>query len=210
MTGPLDIVLRPLNTVFNRNIAESTPAAELARELEGRLVAIRVRDTALATYFAFKEGQLELTTETADEPDVIVCGSIIALGGMMQGRGAQSIREGDVELSGDAATAQRFQKLLEFIKPDPEEELSRFVGDAAAHQLSNVAASVSAWARGARTTMGENLRDYFQEESRELPTYFEFEAFTGDVARLRDDIDRLIARVERFAAKAQPSKANPE
>ena len=201
MTGPLDIALRPFNTVLNRNIAESTAAKELADELDGRLVAIRVRDTSLATYFAFDQGQLELTSESSGEPDVIVSGSILALGSMMQGKGARSIREGDVDLSGDAATAQRFQRLLELARPDPEEEMSRFIGDAAAHQLSNLATGFANWASEARHTMGENLRDYFQEERRDLPSRYEFDAFSKDIGDLRDDVDRLIARVNQYVSR---------
>lgn len=197
MTGPLDLVLRPINDLLNRNIAESTPATELAHELEDRLVAIRVRDTALATYFAFDGGQLVLTTDHDAEPDVIVTGSIIALGGMVRGDGARSIRDGDVDLSGDAATAQRFQRLLELARPDPEEEMSRFVGDAAAHEVSNFASHAMQWARDARTTMGENLRDYFQHETRELPSRYEYDGFVRDVSQLRDDVERLAARIQQ-------------
>ena len=45
---PLETLLRPITTVLNRNIGEITPARELCARLDGKTIAIRVRDTALA------------------------------------------------------------------------------------------------------------------------------------------------------------------
>ena len=44
-----------------------------------------------------------------------------------------------MRVSGDAETAQSFQKLFKAARPDFEEQLSRLVGDAAAHHMANVA-----------------------------------------------------------------------
>ena len=109
-----------------------------------------------------------------------------------------AIRSGDVELTGDAATAQRFQRLLELARPDLEEELSRFIGDVAAHRIAEFARGVGNWAREVRTTMGGNIREYLQEESRDVPTQYEVDRFTRDVGTLRDDVERLAARLQRI------------
>ena len=150
MTSPLEALLRPIADTLNRNIAETTPARALAAELNGAAIAIRVRDTSLAMYFLFNQESITLTTQYDEEPDVIISGSLLTLAGMLRGTGEAAIRSGDVELSGAAATAQRFQKLLEFAKPDIEEELSRFIGDVAAHRIGELARGLGGWAREAR------------------------------------------------------------
>ena len=200
MASPLEALLRPIADTLNRNIAETTPARKLANELNGSSVGIRVRDTSLAMYFEFTDDVVNLTTAFAEEPDVIIGGSPIALARMIRGSGESAIRSGDVELTGDAATAQRFQKLLEFAKPDVEEELSRFIGDIAAHRIGELARGVGNWARETRTTMRENVREYLQEESRSLPTRYEVERFADDVGVLRDDVERIAARLDRLKA----------
>lgn len=198
MTDPLETLLRPVSDVLNRNIREITPARKIAAELSGSTVAIRVRDTALAMYFVFDQDVVALKTEYADEPDVAITGSLLTLARMIQGGGEAAIRNGDVELTGDAATAQRFQKLLDFAQPDLEEELSRFIGDVAAHRIAEVARGVGNWAREVRKTMGGNMREYLQEESRELPTRYEVDRFSDQVGVLRDDVERLAARLQRL------------
>jgi len=109
-----------------------------------------------------------------------------------------SIRDGSLDLTGDAATAQAFQQLLTHAKPDVEEELSGVIGDAAAHTLGQFARGVGRWARETRSIMRDNIREYLQEESRDVPSRYEVERFSKDVDVLRDDVDRLAARIDRL------------
>ena len=198
MASPLEVLLRPIADVLNRNIAEITPAREIASELNGTTVAIRVRDTALGAYFVFADDVIALSTEYTDDPDVVITGSLITLARMMKGSGEAAIRSGDVDLTGDAATAQRFQKLLDLAQPDIEEEMSRVIGDVAAHRIAEIARGVGNWAREARSTMGGNIREYLQEESRDVPTRYEVDRFTQQVGTLRDDVERVAARLDRL------------
>lgn len=198
MADPLESLLRPVAEILNRNIREITPARKLAAKLDGSSVAVRVRDTALAMHFVFDQDVIALRTEHEHEPDVVITGSLITLLRMLRGSGDTAIRDGKVDLTGDAATAQRFQKLLDFAQPDLEEELSRLIGDVAAHRIAEFARGVGNWARDTRATMGGNIREYLQEESRDLPTRYEIERFTDQLGTLRDDVERVAARLSRL------------
>jgi len=57
---------------------------------------------------------------------------------------------------------------------------------------------VGNWARDARRTLGSNIREYLQEESREVPSRYELERFVKQVGSLRDDVARLEARLKRM------------
>jgi ubiquinone biosynthesis protein UbiJ len=197
---PLEVLMQAIARVLDRNIRESTPARELVSQLEGKVIAIRVRDTALAGYFEIADGAIELRPEHEAEPDVAITGSLVTLAMMA---GEDSIRDGSLDLAGDAGTAQRFQKLLEHARPDLEEELSAFIGDSAAHSLGELARGFGRWARQSRSIMRDNIREYLQEESREAPSRYEVERFTRDVNRLRDDVDRLAARISRLGNGAK-------
>ena len=193
--NPLESLMDIIARVLNRNIRESTPARELCTQLEGRVIAIRVRDSALAGFFQVTDGAINLRPEHDGDPDVAITGSLVTLALMA---GEDSIRDGSLDLTGDAGTAQRFQKLLEHARPDIEEELSRFIGDAAAHSLGEIARGFGRWARQSQSIMRDNIREYLQEESREVPSRYEVERFAKDVNRLRDDVDRLAARIDRL------------
>jgi ubiquinone biosynthesis protein UbiJ len=194
----LEAALRPIASLLNRNISESTPARELSAKLSGTIVAVRVRDTALAAYFVVHDDALNVVASSPEEPDVVITGSIITLARMAGQSGEAAIRDGSLDLTGDAETASKFQQLLSFAKPDVEEELSGIVGDVAAHRLGEIVRGLGRWGRGARSTMGANIREYLQEESRDAPSRYEVDKFSANVSTLRDDVDRVEARLNRL------------
>ena len=195
---PLETLLRPVANILNRNIRETTPARELCKRLDGKTIAVRVRDTALAMYFEVQDGAITLASDSESEPDVAITGSLVTLALMAGTMGEASVRDGSLDLTGDAYTAQAFQELLAYAKPDIEEELSALVGDAASHRLGELARGFGSWSRDARETLHANIREYLQEESGNLPSRYEVERFARHVDSLRDDVARLEARLDRL------------
>lgn len=191
-------LLRPLAKILNRNIGQSTPARELCSELSGTVVAIRVRNSALAAVFVVNDDVLDVQASTDQEPDVVIEGSLITLARMAGSSGESAIRDGSLSLTGDAETASQFQQLLRLAQPDLEEELAGVVGDVAAHRLGEVVRGLGRWGRDARRTMGGNVREYLQEESRDAPSRYEVEQFSTEVNTLRDDVARIEARLSRL------------
>ena len=175
--NPLEIALRPVTGILNRNIRATTPARELCKKLAGSVIAVRVDNTALATWFIVHEDELELTTDCDAEADVVITGSLLSLGRMAAESDLESLRDGSIELTGDAHIADDFSRLLALARPDIEEELSGVVGDVAAHRLGEIARGVTDWGREARATMGANIREYLQEESRDVPSRYEVDTF---------------------------------
>ncbi len=200
--NPLDTLLRPVEMLLNRNVDASTAARELAAELKGKVVAIRIQDTALAMYFMFEPDCVVLASETDAEPDAVITGSLFTLARLATAPGDARFDPGTIDLTGNAEAARAFQRLLTHTRPDIEEELSGLIGDVAAHRIGLFAAGFRHWAVNARSTMAMNIREYLQEESRDLPTRFEVERFVRDVDTLRDDVERLAARIARLEGRS--------
>lgn len=196
--NPLETLLRPFAVLLNRQVRAKTPARELCAELRDRVFAIRVKDTALAMYLIVGPDEIVLTGEYGNDPDVIVSGSLLSLARLAGPGGDAAIREGTIDLTGDALLAQQFQSLLRYGRPDFEEELSGAIGDFAAHTIGEFARGVGRWGRDARNTMRQNVSEYLQEESRTVPSRYETDAFRKQVESLRDDVDRFEARVKRM------------
>ena len=193
----LESLIRPATAMINRQITAKTPAREICEELDGRTFALRVRDSAIAIYLTIDDGCIVPSADYVDEPDVVVTGSLVSLARLAGPAGETLIREGAVELTGDAIVASQFRKLLEYGQPDIEDELSAFVGDAAAHGIGEFVRSVASWSRAAGETMQQNIGEYLQEEIRVVPGRYEADAFRDDVNALRDDVDRFEARLRK-------------
>ena len=194
----LETLFRPAALMINRQIAAKTPARELCTQLADRAFAMRVPNTALAMYLVVEDDQLVLTGNYGQEPDVVISGSLFSLARLAGPAGESLIRDGAVEISGDALLAQQFQKLLRFGRPDLEEELSGVIGDVAAHGIGRFVRGIEEWGREARSTMRQNVSEYLQEESRTVPGRHEVDDFRESVNTLRDDVARFEARLRKL------------
>jgi ubiquinone biosynthesis protein UbiJ len=96
---PLETLLRPVADILNRNIRETTPARELCQKLDGKIVAIRVRDTALAMYFEISDEVIVLRADYDSDPDVVITGSLLTLARMAGGPGEGAVRHGSLDLT---------------------------------------------------------------------------------------------------------------
>lgn len=199
----LETLFRPITALVNRQIKATTPARELCAELDGKIMAVRVKDTGLAIYFCACPDEIALFGEYDGEPDVAITGSIMSLARLAGARGEDAIRDGSLELIGDAELAQAFQKLLGYGKPDIEEELSGVIGDVAAHRLGEVARSVGSWGKEASATLRQNITEFLQEERRDVPSRHEVETFTRKIDELRDDVARVEARLTNLEHEDQ-------
>lgn len=196
--NPLETLLRPLAALLNRQIQAKTPARELCAALQDRVFAVRVKDTSLTMFIIVGPGEIFLTSEYSDDPDVVVSGSLLSLARLAGRDGDAVIRDGAVDLTGDAELAAQFQNLLRYGRPDLEEELSGAVGDVVAHTIGEFARNVGRWGKDVRSTLRQNVTEYLQEESRTVPSRYETDVFRKQVESLRDDVARFEARVKRL------------
>ena len=101
----------------------------------------------------------------------------------------QAVFEGDAEFAAEIAFLARN---LEW---DAEEDLSKVVGDIAAHRIVSTAKSLRAWRKDATARLGENLREYLTEERPALVPRRDMQEFLHEVDAVRDDVARLEKRV---------------
>jgi len=192
------MLLSRLEELLNRNVAESRRAQALCRQLDGRAIELEVRDTPFRLYMEARDGRIALADRRETETDARLSGTPLSLLALA-GPGAEGrLRSGTVRIEGDAEVAQRFRELLEQARPDVEEELSRVIGDVAAHRIANFARGFLDLGRRATDSLATSAAEYLQEEGRDLPVRIEVDEFLKDVDRLRDDTERLEARIARL------------
>ncbi len=194
----MEPLLRPLLGILNRRIREVTPALDLARELAGHRVAIRVRDTAIAVDLTIDPDGLSPTGDGADdEPDLIIEGSPLALLSLGGSDPLAAVRDGRVTLTGDAEVADGMRKLLQLARPDIEDEVAGLVGEQAAQRLGTVARGIVGWGRERAEAIGASLGARLAD-GEALPGSDEFAEFGAAVKALRDRTARLEARLKQY------------
>jgi ubiquinone biosynthesis protein UbiJ len=107
----------------------------------------------------------------------------------------------NVRLSGDAEFAQALSQVLQNLKPEPEEDLARFVGDAAAVRMVGFLRAVAAQLREGGARLATTTADYFAAENPLLVARAEADRFAAEVTALRDAVERLAKRIERLETR---------
>ena len=186
--------LASAEALLNRGIDASTRAATLARRLEGASLQVDIEGITRLRV-ATVGGRLVLVTADDVEADATISGTPPALLQLFRGGTNRVGGRPATLIRGNAEIANLYRELFVLARPDPEEELSRWLGDFAARRLSQFARRAIGAARHARRTAGENIAEYLQEEGRDLVNKTELEEFLRHVDALRETADRIEARL---------------
>lgn len=202
---------------MNRDLEESMRATALARQLEGRSLRVtagslldlragiqggrlflRVEDAAAAgaaTADPAAGGAAATATGAAKAADAEISGPVAALLGLFSASAANPGSAPSVQIRGDADTANRFRDLFKLLRPDPEAQLARLIGDVPARGLAQFTASALDWGRRALDSGRRNVAEYLEEEGRDLVNKTEMEEFLRGVDLAREAADRAEARL---------------
>lgn len=188
-----------IENLLNRGLPRSPRAQQLCAQLKGRSLAIEVGEIA-RVHVASNGATLEITTGATPADATLAGGpfSLLALAGEAPER---VVRRGAVTIEGDEQLAQQFRELARLLRPDIEEELSQVFGDVPAHQLGRLARLGAGWTRKAATTTLTNLAEYLGHERADLVPRNEGEQFLRGVDSVREDVERLEARLEILARR---------
>ena len=188
-----------LDNLLNRGLPRSPRARQLCAELEGRSVAIEIRE--ITRLRVASTGQT-LSVMRDDAPaDATLTGGPVSLLALAGESADAVLQRGEVAISGDAELAQQFRELARLLRPDLEEELSLLLGDVPAHQLGRLARLTLRWSRRAASTTLANLAEYLGHERADLVPRNEGEQFLRGVDAVREGVDRLAARIELLTAR---------
>lgn len=205
-------MFQPLAVLLNRGIRASSDATRRCRALEGRSFRLELDGLGLGLTLHSTGDTVALADEaragapagaTADAapgatPDATLVGSPGALARLAATGDETLLRSRAVRITGDPLVARDFGELISLAAPDFEEELSRIVGDVAARQAGKLFRGLRDWGMDSADRLSRTLAEYLQEESRDLPTRHEVDAFLDEVDTVASDTARLEARIRRL------------
>lgn len=182
----------PFSFALNRLLAAEPWARERLAPFAGMTLELRAPPLPSLRFVILPGGTLEAGGE---DPALVMTLRPKALPALMQ---SEEHFMRSVEVAGDARLASEAMALMRHLRWDAEEDLSKLVGDVAAHRLMGLARGFAAWQADAARRLAESLRDYAVEEKRVLLSTAELAHFSAEVAKLRDAVERLEKRVRRL------------
>lgn len=198
------VIAAGLEAALNRFLRLDPDSTSRLMALEGKTIAIELE--GLNQQFCLRFGSDHIQVMDHDDGTAIVRvrGAPLAL--LQQWR-SPSLRDSSrITIAGDSTVAREFQLLLTRLDVDWEEQLAKRLGDPIAHQLGNIWRSFQDWGQRTSAVAAANSTEYLQYEVRALPPGHAVERFLSDVDILREDADRLAARIERLRQHLAPGR----
>jgi ubiquinone biosynthesis protein UbiJ len=193
------MLLAGIEKLLNRSLPRSPRAQALAVALSGRSLAVEMTGAGKVVVSSSGE-RLRIERDTGAPADASVSAGPFSLLALAGGQ-TQTLAQAGAAVSGDSEVAEKFAELLGLLRPDPEEELAQLVGDAPAHHLGRLARAAAGFAQRAAGTGVANVAEYLAHERRDLVPKAEGRQLLDGVDALRDDVDRLEARLEHLAQR---------
>jgi ubiquinone biosynthesis protein UbiJ len=195
------MLLATVEKILNRSLPRSPRAQTLARALAGRSMAVEVTGAGQVVVSSTGEA-IRIERGSGSATDASVSAGPFSLLALASGQ-RQALAATGATIGGDAEVAQQFSELLGLLRPDPEEELSRLVGDAPAHHLGRLARVALEFGDRAARTSVRNVAEYLAHESRDLVSKAEGRQLLDGIDALRDDVDRFEARLQHLAQRLE-------
>lgn len=194
----LPAFLQDMLQVAAQRVLELDPDARTALAgLEGKLFRVRLVNPDIELFVSPGPDGLVFSAEPDGDVSTTLKGSPFDLFSLSLAGTETGLPPGHVEISGDIDAGRQLADILGRLDPDWEEPLSLMVGDVAAHEMGRMMRGGLAWVRDVGRRMAENAARYATDETGDVVSKSEIAEFCSEVNRLRDDVERLEARMRR-------------
>ena len=170
------------------------------KTVKGRTFALQLEKPNVALLVRVSARRLHFQSQWDEQPDVMLSGPALSIVKMLNQDTVTpaTLMHHQIRIDGDQALAMQFMDILQDLELDWEGALADVIGEAAAHQISNVARTGFGWLRNASTAILSQARHLTTQEQEWVPARNRFQSFQRDVETLRDDTDRLQARIQQL------------
>lgn len=180
-------------STLNHLLEQNSWAIERLLPYAGQVVQITVKPLS----FDFKvtdAGLFEDALQDEEPAAKVILTPSGALRAILEPESASS----QVTLEGDDALASTVGRILQGIRWDAEEDLSRLVGDMAAHSLFEKAAKIKDGLHSQLTGAASMISEYLLEERASVVKRRHLDSFSNAVDSLRDEAELLEKRIQRL------------
>ena len=157
----------------------------------GMIIQLEI-DALLLKFAVDNKGQLSANSSEIS-PDACIQMTIKSLIELI----TQKKRNG-ITVKGNLDLANDFSKVIEMLEWDIEEDLSHFIGDIPATEITKISKRLLKDTKNNIRNLAENFIEYWQEENKILSKKHDLDIFNGHVDELAEDVDRVEAKINNY------------
>ena len=192
------VVTRFLQHLTNQN----NWSKSLLIPFAGRIVAFNFT-LIQANLIILEDGSLAISAESATPEASIHVPPSLAIRLLAGDENAKML----IKIDGDTHLATEISKVLQNMRWDVEEDLSKITGDITAHKIGEISRKTFFEVKTQGKNLVEMLSEYWQEEQPLLAKKRHVEQFNSQVDSIKSDVARFEKRVNKLA-KSLESNVN--
>jgi ubiquinone biosynthesis protein UbiJ len=187
-------MIKPLVTRFLQHITDQNAWSRQHLQVYAGKVVCFDFVLAKASLLILEDGSLAIAGETASPEATIHLPPSLTLRIMSGDESAKML----VKVEGDTHLATELSKVLQNMRWDIEDDLSKVVGDIGAFKIGEVSKKTFAGIKQQSINAAEMLSEYWQEEKAMLAKKRHVEQFNAEVDTLRSDVARFEKRLAKL------------
>jgi len=189
-----------LESVINQYLAMGPETLDKLAVFNGKIIKLEMTGINRAYYLFPNDSGIQVKTEHEGPVDTVLSGSPVSLFKMgLVANAADMLLKGEVEISGDTRLGHQFKNVFSQMDIDWSEPLANMLGDSVAYQIQQSGKRLGQWGKDTIKSVSRSVSEYLQEESRDVVTETELEIFNDAVDQLRNDVDRLQAKIRSLS-----------
>lgn len=196
-------LLAGIENAFNLLIKQDEILQQALLGFEYKLIAIDLEGSGLFLYCRFLEQGVEISHQQASTADATLHGAPFTLLRVLLSNDTDAALKGDIRISGDTALIQQLTQRLRNTGHDWEEILSKLCGDILAHKVATGLRDLLGWQQRSQQHIQQDIHDFLLYETQSLASGDEVEHYNKAVDRLREDTDRVQARIKRLESRTE-------
>jgi len=186
-----------IEAAINRYLSLDPEMQDKLAAFEGKVIKIEIAETPYVLYMFPGARGMSVSTQYDGEVDTIIKGTAISLFKMgLVKNAADMLLKGEVDISGDTRLGHQFKTVLSQMDIDWAAPLAELFGDGVAFKTQQAVEDVTHWGKDSLQSLAMSVSEYLQEESRDVVTETELQMFNDDVDKLRNDLERLQAKIQ--------------
>ena len=196
-----DAMFEPLITrLLNHLVNQNEWAREQLQPFGGKVVVFHIPPVRMKLV-VLEDGGLAAAGATSIVAASVTLSPTAAMRLLSSDAHAQTL----ATIDGDTELALTLSRVLRNMRWEYEEDLSKIIGDAPAHQLAEFGRKTVSEIRAQSLNVADMFAEYWQEEEPLIAKKRHVSKFMQEVAELRDEVELLEKRLDKLSSLASPT-----
>lgn len=194
----LTFFLSILEKIIHRALRYDSSATSKLAKIKNQIIEVHCEDWRMRFFILCESDGLHFEKTISGAATTVITGTLNNfLHIFMKGADTKTVFEHPIDIQGSTHTVEVLRDIFKNIDIDLEERLSHFLGDALAHQIFYHAKKATRMVTNTGEKIVQQSKEYIHCESRNVVTKKQAEKFYNDIAKLRDDAERLEAKINQ-------------